>query len=171
MSDDFVEDGPVTNDLQNATGKKKSDLITSIILLAFSAYLIIESLTMSINAEYGPGPGFFPLGLGIILAILSIALIIENINPKKKDKASPFKNKAGILRSGLVIAGLVFYALVITKLGYLLTTLILVLYLMGVVARDKIKTTVITAVCVTLMLFLIFDVALGVRLPKGPFGF
>jgi len=67
--------------------------------------------------------------------------------------------------------GLVGFALLISKIGYLISTFLIVLFLMGVVARDKLKTSLLTAAGVTLLLFLIFTVALGVRLPKGPFGF
>jgi hypothetical protein len=45
------------------------------------------------------------------------------------------------------------------------------IFLMMVVARDKVKTTALTAIGVTLLLYLIFEVGLHMRLPKGPFGF
>lgn len=153
------------------TGRKRDEAITAIVLLAFSGYMIVESLSMPIRSEYAPGPGMFPLGLGILLAVLSLALLWDGINPRKKDKASKLQNRRGLIASGLLMLGLVAYALLIRPLGYVITTFLLVLYLMGFVARDKVKTTVLTAVGVTLLLFLIFDVALGVHLPKGPFGF
>ena len=42
---------------------------------------------------------------------------------------------------------------------------------MIVVEKCGIKTTVLTAFGVTLLLFLIFQVGLNVTLPKSPFGF
>jgi putative tricarboxylic transport membrane protein len=172
MSDLSVEEKPDSQPTENrATGKKRADGIAGLVLLAFSAYVIIESLSMDLSSEYGPGPGFFPLGLGIILAVLSFLLIVENLNPRKKDKASPFKKKKGIYSAGLALLGLIGYALLIKVLGYLITTFLLVIFLMGVVARDKVRTTLLTAIGVTLLLFLIFQVGLNVHLPKGPFGF
>jgi len=153
------------------TGRKKADLVSGIALTAFSAYIILQSLKMPITAEYSPGPGMFPLGLGLILLLLSISLIWDGINPKKADKASKFQNRQGLLASGLLILGLAGYAAAIATLGYVITTFLLVLFLMGVVVRDKIKTTVLTAICVTLLLYLIFDVGLKIHLPQGPFGF
>lgn len=156
---------------KKSTGRKKTDTITAIVLLVFSGYLIAESLTMAISSEYGPGPGMFPLGLGIILAVLSLALLWDGLNPRVKDKPSKFQNQRGLLAAGLVVVGLVGYAVLISLLGYLLTTFLLVIFLMAVVAKDKLKTSLITAAAVTLLLFLIFDVGLGVHLPKGPFSF
>jgi putative tricarboxylic transport membrane protein len=172
MSEEFVDDNvvPVSENIK-PTGKKRADAIAAIILISFSGYVIIESLTMPIYAQYGPGPGLFPLGLGILLAVLSVALLWDGINPGKTDKPSPFQEKKGLVSITLAILGLVGYAILITKLGYLITTFLLVIFLMMVVARDKVKTTALTAIGVTLLLYLIFEVGLHMRLPKGPFGF
>jgi putative tricarboxylic transport membrane protein len=170
MTDASFEDSAASDPAVEVkpTGRKRDDAITAIVLLAFSGYLIIESLSMPIKSEYAPGPGMFPLGLGILLAILSLALLWDGLNPRKQDKASKLQNKRGLMASGLLMLGLVGYALLIRPLGYIITTFLLVLYLMGFVARDNVKTTVLTAAGVTLLLFLIFTVALGVHLPKGP---
>jgi putative tricarboxylic transport membrane protein len=172
MSEEFVDDNfvPVSDNIK-PTGKKRADVIAAIILISFSGYVIVESLTMPIYAQYGPGPGLFPLGLGILLAVFSIALLWDGINPRKTDKPSPFQEKRGLVSITLAILGLVGYAILITKLGYLITTFLLVIFLMMVVARDKVKTTALTAIGVTLLLYLIFEVGLHMRLPKGPFGF
>jgi putative tricarboxylic transport membrane protein len=172
MSEEFVDDNvvPASENL-NPTGKKRADAVAAIILISFSGYVIVNSLSMPIYAQYGPGPGLFPLGLGIILAVSSLALLWDGINPRKADKPSPFQEKRGMISITLAILGLVGYAILITKLGYLITTFLLVIFLMMVVARDKVKTTVLTAVGVTLLLYLIFEIGLQMRLPKGPFGF
>lgn len=173
MSDVVIEESETapTAAGEKKTGRKKADAITAVVLLAFSAFMIVESLSMPISSQYGPGPGLFPLGLGILLAILSLALLWDGVNPKVADKPSKFQNKRGLLSSALVIVGLVGYALTITWLGYLITTFLLVIFLMKVVAKDSLKTTMLTAVGVTVLLFLIFNVGLGVHLPKGPLGF
>jgi len=153
------------------TGMKRSNQVAAIILFLFSIYMISDSLKMRLFDQYGPGPGLFPFGLGIILTILSVALFIEYASSRKKDKASPFPQRSALISVGLVIVGLIGYALVINTLGYVITTFIFVLFLMGVVQRDKIKMTTLTAIGVAVMLYLIFEVGLHVRLPKGPFGF
>lgn len=153
------------------SGRKKVEAITSLILIAFSIFLIAESLTMQLFSQYGPGPGMFPLGLGVLLGFLSIGLLIENMMPGKNDKASPFQNRKGLFSSFLVIIALVFYVLFIKTLGYLLTTFLLVMFLMAVIAKDKFRTSILTAIGVTLLLFLIFQVGLDVHLPKGFLGF
>lgn len=171
MSDEsrFLEETPSVEPA--AAGMKRSNQVAAIILFLFSIYMISSSLRMRLSDQYGPGPGLFPFGLGIILAILSVALFIEYTSSRKKDKASPFPQRGALLSVGLVILALIGYALVINSLGYVITTFFFVLFLMGVVQRDKIKMTTLTAIGVAVMLYLIFEIGLQVRLPKGPFGF
>ena len=153
------------------TGKKRVDLITGILLLLFAIFMIFQGLDMKIMDQYSPGAGMFPMGVGIVLAVLSLSLAADSLNPKKPDKASKFQNRAGILNAFKMIVGLLVYVALLQKLGYLIMTMALVLYIMKVVEKASLKISLIVAVCVTLMLFLIFQVGLQVTLPKSPFGF
>jgi len=64
---------------------KKGDRVLSIICMGLSLWLIIESLQFDYLSEFGPGPGFEPFWLGILLAILSIALFIDTVR-RRSDK-------------------------------------------------------------------------------------
>jgi putative tricarboxylic transport membrane protein len=153
------------------TGMKRANQVAAIILFSVAGYIIAQALGMRLKDEYGPGPGLFPFGLGVILAVLSASLFIEHSSSRKQDKASPFPDRKGSIAVGLVILALLAYILLINTLGFVLTTLLFVLFLMGVVQHDKPRTTIITAVAVAVMLYLIFEVGLGARLPRGPLGF
>ena len=157
--------------VKKETGKKRVDLITGIVLLLFSIFIIVEALDMKIMDQYSPGAGMFPLGVGCVLAVLSLSLVLDGLNPQKPDKASKFQNKAGIFNAFKMIVGLLVYVALLQRLGYIIMTLALVLYIMKVVEKTSLKTAVLVAVSVTLMLFLIFQVGLQVTLPRSPFGF
>lgn len=159
-----------SNNQTAKTGQKRADLITSLILLAFSAFIIINAFSMSIYMQYAPGPGMFPLVLGIVLAILSVSLLISAVSPKGKDKESPFSNKQAMLPALLLALGLIAYAALLSTLGYIIDTFLLVLYIMLIISKDKPKTAILTAVIITAMVALIFQVGLQLRLPHGIFG-
>lgn len=159
---------PVT---KNETGKKQTDLITSIVLLVFSGVVIQQALQMPIMMQYGPGAGLFPIAVGGIIAVLSLSMFIESINPKTPDKASKFQNKSGLLSAGKLIIGLLVYVALLQAMGYLIMTFALVSYILLVVEKSSVKSSLIAASAVTLILFLIFQVGLNVTLPKSPFGF
>src|SRR4051812_4417929 len=107
---------------------KKFDRITSIVFLVLGLLIVIESTKIS-NSAYGSsiGPKTFPIGLGILLIILSIALLIETIKYKAsykileehEDIKSPdFKRFLVIFLSALG------YVLLLDILGYLITTFV-----------------------------------------------
>ena len=155
---------------QRNTGNKRVEVITSLLLLAFSTVVIYVASEMKVFVRRAPGPGMFPLGVGCIIAVLSLSLLIENLSPKTKDKASKFSNKEGVSRILLLMGGIVAFAALLVPLGYIVSTFALIAYIM-VIQKCKLSTTLATAFAITLLLFLIFQVGLRVNLPKGPLGF
>jgi putative tricarboxylic transport membrane protein len=151
---------------------KKADQITAIVLLLFSAFVIEESSKMTLFVEFAPGYGFFPFWLGVLMALLSIMLLVDaRRRPAEKDELAPIPGREALIKVVLVLAGLGVYAFLMEITGYVVDTLLLVVLLLGVVEREKWQTTAFVAVLMTALLYLIFQVILGVSLPKGPLGF
>ncbi|MDR2899781.1 MAG: tripartite tricarboxylate transporter TctB family protein [Clostridiales bacterium] len=151
-------------------GEKLVNKVAGFALLALAVFFIINSIGMTVFDKYSPGPGLFPLLLGIILALLSTSLVLDGFSTKKADKAHSFNNKRGMISAALLIVGLCVYAFLIPIVGYVISTFLLVVYVMKAVVNNPWKTALLTALTVSIMLFLIFSVALRVNLPKSPFG-
>lgn len=151
---------------------KKADKITAIVLLLFSAYVIEESSRMALFVEFAPGYGFFPFWLGILMAILSIMLFVDAWRrPDSLDELAPIPAREGLVKVGLILASLGVYAFLMEISGYIVDTLLLCGFLLGVVERETWKKTVIAAVIMTAALYVVFQVILGVSLPKNVLGF
>ena len=150
---------------------KRADLITGFVLLALSGYVIWESWMMPASATFGPGSGFLPLWLGILLALLS-AMLIAGAWLRRPDPgaAAPFPAGKALLRVTAVMVGLGIYISLMEVLGFVLNTFLFVAYLMLAVEREKMKLTMLVAVLTTAGLYLIFQVLLGITLPKSMFG-
>ncbi len=151
---------------------KKADQITAIVLLLFSAFVIQQSSRMELFVEFAPGYGFFPFWLGILMAILSVMLFVDaSRRPAEKDELAPIPGREALIKVALILAGLGVYAFLMEITGYVIDTLLLVVLLLGVVERERWQVTALVAVLATGLLYLIFQVILGVSLPKGPLGF
>jgi hypothetical protein len=118
-----------------------------------------------------PGPGFMPFLAGGLLALLGLILFISaSLKAKSRIEDNlPEKDKAGNLLFPL--GALVFYALFLERLGFLLDTFLFLLFLFKM-ARPKIWVlpVVLSALIVTVAHFL-FSVLLQSQFPKGMWGF
>jgi putative tricarboxylic transport membrane protein len=152
---------------------KKADLITGIFLLVLSGYVIQEAWRMPPSATFGPGAGFLPFWVGMIMATLAVLLLATAWKRRatEADGVSPFPKGKALLAITGVLAGLAVYIFLMEVLGYVVDTFLYVTFLLGVVEREKWSTTIMVAVATTAGLFLIFQILLGITLPSNRFGF
>ncbi len=141
------------------------DRVAGYILLFIGLVTAWSSVHLSMGRFRHPGPGFLPFGLSIVLFILSVGLILTRW--KKGATSTPFWPQRTWLRPLLGLAILFLYALLIGKLGFLVTTLIFLLIWMGLIERLRWLTIVSISLSVTAALYLIFGLFLEVPLPWG----
>ena len=151
---------------------RRADQITGCILLIFSLALMEGARRMPSSATFGPGAGFLPFWCGALLAMLSMLLIVDAFRRSADAATKPvFPGGRALLLLGTVIAGLTVYILTLEFLGFLIGTGLLTAYLLGVVEKEKWRTTIIVAVLNSAALYIVFQMLLGVSLPANRFGF
>jgi putative tricarboxylic transport membrane protein len=152
---------------------KKADMIAAVVLLALAGYVIQDAWRMPPSATFGPGAGFLPFWLGILLAVLATILFVTNWKREatEKDSEAVFPGKKALFAITLVMAGLAAYIQLIEVLGYLVDTFLFVLFLVKVVERETWRLTLTVAVSTTAVLFVTFQILLKITLPSNMFGF
>jgi putative tricarboxylic transport membrane protein len=152
---------------------KKVEMITGVFLLFLSGAVIWGALQMPPSASFGPGAGFLPFWLGVLLAVLATILFVSAWRrpATEKNNKSIFPGKQALITVTLVMGGLAGYILLIEVLGYLVNTFLFVFFLMKVVQREKWPLTLGVSLGTTVGLFLIFQVLLRITLPSNMFGF
>jgi putative tricarboxylic transport membrane protein len=151
---------------------KKADLFTGVVLLVLAGYVIYEAWLMPPSGTFGPGSGFFPFWLGIILAGLSLILIVGvALRPKDPNDRSPFPARQALFAVIKVLGGLVIFTVLMETLGFITNTFVFVTYLMKVAQRERWWLTLLIAAATTACLYIVFQVLLGITLPRNQFGF
>jgi putative tricarboxylic transport membrane protein len=152
---------------------KKAEMITGVVLLALSGLVIWESWQMPPSATFGPGAGFLPFWLGVLLAVLAAILFISAWRRQATDldTASIFPGKQALFAIAAVTAGLAGYILFIDVLGYLVDTFLFVVFLVKFVEHEKWPLTLKVALVTTAGLFITFQILLKITLPSNMFGF
>jgi putative tricarboxylic transport membrane protein len=152
---------------------KKADRIFAFICLGLSGWLIQESFKYDYMTKYTPGPGFHPFWLGICLGLLSLFLLFDTFRRKesKEEGKSYLPGKKGLIRLGLIALITAALALLMTRLGFVLSSFVFIVLILFVLEKFKIVKSLFYGAVMSGAVFLIFRYWLDVDLPKGWFGF
>lgn len=151
---------------------RRADQITGVIVLIFSLAVIEGARRMPPSGTFGPGAGFLPFWLGVAMAILSIILLVNATRePTQASGRSPFPKGAAVLSILEAVGALAAFIFLLEILGFLLAIALLTAFLLRVVERERWLTTVLVAVANAAGLYVVFQILLGVSLPKNILGF
>jgi putative tricarboxylic transport membrane protein len=149
-------------------------LLQSIAAAAFlllSAAYGIGSLLLPMGTLERPGPGFFPLIVALVMAVLSGLILYRYLCSKKAQTQGEHAFPLGPdLRRVLALAGsLILFAVLLQPLGYGISSTLLmgaVLRLLGMKHWGRIA---LSAVLTTVISYWLFAILLDVPLPPGVF--
>ena len=113
---------------------------------------------LGVGSLTDPGPGLWPL---VVIAVLVISGAVVAVRPG--EGTEPIGREAWVV----VVAclSLVVYTAVISNVGFELPTVLLLAFWLRVFGAESWRTTVAVSVGVTLVVYLVFILALGVALP------
>lgn len=150
----------------------KADRISGSFWFIFSVMVSIESYRLGLGTLHQPGPGFLFFWAGIFLGILSVVVIIRAWGSKKsgEPEISIFGGQ-NMTKVVLVLISLFLYALLMEKIGFIIITLLLFVFLLGVIEKKRWFFAIFVSILVTVIAYLIFEVWLKSQLPKGLLGF
>ena len=116
-----------------------------------------------------PGAGFIFFWSGLILVFLSLIVLVDS--SRSGEDTFDDMGKMNWAKIALILLSLVLYGYFLEKLGFVLTTFILLNFLLGWIERINWSRCVAVAGTASLACFAIFELWLKIRLPKGIFGF
>jgi len=146
---------------------KKARLIASIILLALSCAALIETSKLPVGNLHSPQAGFFPLAIGILLGIFSIIFLVQSMKEKAEESRSVSESPKSWQKIILTLVTLFAIALFFERLGYLISSFLLIGFLLAAVSKQKWWTVITTAFLSSLISYLLFGIVLKTQLPGG----
>ena len=149
------------------------DLVVSFLLLALAALLGWDSWRTGAGwASDGPQAGYFPFYLSLLMGAASVYGIVSKLMERSEE---PFVTRQQFERVLKVFVPTLLYCLLIEYLGLYVASFLLVAGFMWGVGRIAAWKSLLTAFVFTAAMFLTFEIAFNVIMPKGPleaaFGF
>jgi putative tricarboxylic transport membrane protein len=156
------------------------DPLLALLSIPIAIFLIfVELQTPKANIPQAVGPEVMPIGILILLVVNAALLFMQSItgkgkaaSPVKQETAEPsseswFKKYQSAIR---VLLGLVVYGIILVPAGFILATLLLIIYEARVLQRGRWIRNILVALGFSVGVYLTFVKFLNVMLPAGILG-
>ena len=140
------------------------EIFMAVALLATAVFFVWQSALLPLGNVKLPGPGFFPLALGVVLGLLALAILF--LSMRGEEGETTYLGHRNVLIVLAALAGLAF-AFERADSYLVLGTFMAVILLL--VARASLWKVLLAALVTIVLVWAIFTLALGVRLPAGDF--
>jgi putative tricarboxylic transport membrane protein len=144
-----------------------TDRVSGSALALFSLLVIWESRHLPFGTFRQPGPAYIPVIIAALLLFLSLALIFSSSRAPSLSSIrwTEWRHVLAIL------AASTFSIFAMERLGYRLTVLLVLGFLVKVVERRGWLLSLVFAFILSFGSFFLFYTVLRVPLPEGPLGF
>jgi hypothetical protein len=144
------------------------EIVVSLLLLALALVLGYDNWRTGIAWDStGPEPGYFPFYLSVILGGASLyGLVVTWL--KRAEPSETFVTRAQLRRVLAVFVPTLLFCLATQFLGLYVASFLLIAGFMRVVGKIALWKSLVTAFLFTAIMFVTFDIAFDVIMPKGP---
>ena len=143
----------------------RHDLIAAALFIGLGGFFAIEALNYELGTPLRMGPGFLPLTLGSVLAVLGLAIGVQGFSKGADEVKDPVSWRAVLLVS-LAVA---FFAVTLRGLGFVPTVFVTVFITSLASRMNNVVAAALIAAGLTAMSAVIFVVGLRLQVPLiGP---
>ena len=150
---------------------RKAELAMAIAMAIFSIYLMVKSAELPVGwiPEEGPGGGAFPFWLSAGMLVCCLWIIVNWIRKTSPQSVSdePFLTKNATRLFVFGAGSLTAMVGLIHVIGVYGSTPLFMIFYMRAIGRHPWPLTLLIAVCMPIITFFFFEIALTITLPKG----
>src|SRR5699024_2811778 len=132
-----------------------------LVFVALGITIALMSVGLGLGSLERPGPGFWPF---MVSAGTTLVAALATIRAEPVEITTNVQLK----RVALLVAGLAGFLVLFEPVGFLLSAAILLFYLLRIISRTSWSQSFVIGVIGAAATYFVFSVALGVRLPTGP---
>ena len=167
---EIVVDDPTAPEANSpaVTSNRVVDVVTSLLLLALALMLGFDNWRAGAAWDStGPQPGYFPFYLSVILGGASLYGLVAAFL-SRREAAETFVTRAQLRRVLAVFVPTLLFCLATQFLGLYVASFLLISVFMRLVGKIAWWKSLLTAFVFTAVMFVTFDIAFDVIMPKGP---
>lgn len=146
--------------------KSQKDFWSGLMFVATGLGFAAGATSYSFGTSARPGPGYFPFGLGILLAVLGAAVLFKSLTVESEGGdpvgAIPWRPL------GLITLSIVLFGLALPRLGMILSLPLLILISSLAGDEFRLKEVIVNIVILTVFSWAIFIKGLNLVIPLWP---
>jgi putative tricarboxylic transport membrane protein len=167
---EIVVDDPTAPEADSpaVTSTRTVEIVVSLLRLALALILGYDNWRTGIGwDDTGPQPGYFPFYLAVILGAASLYGLVAALFSAKA-ASETFVTQAQLRRVMAVFVPTFLFCLATQFLGLYVASFLLIAGFMRLVGKIALWKSLLTALLFTAAMFVTFDIAFDVIMPKGP---
>lgn len=141
----------------------RSDRFSSAFWLLLGGVIVYGSYRLGLGTLRHPGPGFLSFWCGVLLGGLSLIVFLGGKGQALRSLWTGVRWHKGVY----IVTALVVYSLIFTHVGFILSTVLLLIFLFKAVEPQRSAVAVGGSILISLACFVVFYLWLDVQLPRG----
>lgn len=139
---------------------------TAVLLLLVAGLVLQQSVQVLRIIEDGqPGSGFMPFALGVVLAVLALALLLKHRG--RDAERRPFWARRAWVEPLLAVALTALFIVVFDDVGAITSVAVLVTGWLWLVSRKSVAVAVVTGAVTAAVVWVVFERLLDTPFPRG----
>jgi hypothetical protein len=145
------------------------EAVVAFLILVMGAVVVYGSWALGSGwTSDGPGAGYFPFYIGIILCISGLGTLYQSLLGKNKN-TEVFVDKEQLNRVLSMFLPALVYVFAVQFLGLYVASAVYIALFMIILGKYSKLKSIVVALCVVILFFLMFEVWFKVPLFKGKF--
>ena len=142
-------------------------ILVGLVLFCIGALVVVDNARIGAGwASDGPQAGYFPLRIGVLIAVCSIIVIVQAF--RRRSDETVFVEWAKLVPVGKILFPLILYIAAMQYLGLYVASTLFVGGLMRWLGRYSWSKSVLVPLVMSAIIFWLFEYQFTVPLPKGP---
>ena len=159
---------PATDDASAVVGTRSADIVVYLMLIALAALLGFDNWRTGMSWEAdGPQAGYFPFYLSVLLGLASLYGLLHKLI-MERGPGETFVTREQLRRVMQVFVPTLLFCVFMQWLGLYVASFVLITGFMWLVGRIALWKALLTGFLFTIIMFITFDIAFDVIMPKGP---
>jgi len=143
------------------------DAAVAAVLFVLGVVVVVEARRLGAGwTSDGPGSGYFPFYIGVILCISALGIIAQSLLPGSRD-LRVFVDREQMTRVLQVLLPATAYVLVVWGLGLYVASALYIALFMVLLGKYLVWKSVVLALAVNAVFFVMFEIWFKVPLYKG----